>query len=68
MKFVIETDDESDHRRYLAGPRALVALVDFSEAIRSKIKYDEERGPSGGWEEVRDLFLEYCGEVLDEER
>lgn len=66
LRFTITTDDEFEHRRYLMGPRALGALWDFSEALRSKIKYSGEDGPKDGWQGVRELFLEHAGEILAE--
>jgi hypothetical protein len=64
-RYIIESDDEAEHRSYLNGPRAFAALWGLAEELRSRSKHATD-GPAS-WQEVRDLFYGHCGDILHEQ-
>lgn len=61
-RFIIETDEEQEHRNYLNGPALHSAVWEFSNELRNKYKYSGEESTT--WEKVREMFYECCGEAM----
>lgn len=62
-RYIIETDDENEHRSYLNGPALHCAVWAFSAELRNKAKHEDV--PPVNWEMVRTLFFSYCGRELE---
>ena len=41
MKYIIETEDQDEFRRYFNGPRLYSAVWDFQQFLRTKWKYND---------------------------
>ena len=41
MKYIIETEDQDEFRRYFNGPRLYSAMWDFQQFLRAKWKYND---------------------------
>lgn len=65
-RYIIETEDPDEFRRYFLGPKALAIISEFAEEIRRKTKYGDENTKSTDWDTVKNLFYEYCEDVLRE--
>lgn len=61
-RYIIETDNEQDHRHYLAGPLALSGLWNFGEMLIQKCKHGDEAPLD--WSVIRELFYEQFGDIL----
>ena len=61
MKYIIETEDQDEFRRYFNGPRLYSAVWDFQQFLRSKWKYDDVTNETwwAASQELTDILVDH---------